>query len=159
MKRYILIILVSINLGSFAQNNIRQSVSIFADIQFENNVIIVKMNNAVTGYSMQPKILYKNVVISLADNRHNYYKKSDIDADMERIKSSIQFAEITSLNADKQDKLLRQIALSLIWNKEMNLNADIIQTQINKLELYSSGKNKENLHLIIKLYHQVFGGE
>jgi len=159
MKRYILIILVSISLGSFAQNNIRQSVSIFADIQFENNVIIVKMNNAVAGYSMQPKILYKNVVISLADNRHNYYKKSDIDADMERIKSSIQFTEVSNLNADKQDELLRQIALSLIWNKEMNLNADIIQTQINKLELYSSGKNKENLHFIIKLYHQVFGGE
>ena len=51
------------------------------------------------------------------------------------------------------------MALSLIWNKLYKPDADIIQSQINEMEQYGSGKNKENLQLVINLCHQVFDGE
>ena len=105
--------------------------------------------------AMQPKYLYKNVAISQSKHISAYLKQSDINADIERIRTAIQSTKVSDLNKEEQDELLQQIAISLIWNEKFDLEKQIIQAKLEELEL--NAESKEELELVIGLYHQVFG--
>lgn len=154
MKKIILVILVFMGLGLSAQNNTQQPISCFADIQFVNNKILVNMGHSNTYQSMQPKYLYKNVVISQTNYRSTHLNQGDIKADIERIRTAIESTKVSDLNKEEQEDLLQQIALSLIWNEKFDMGKHMIQSRLDELELHV--KSKEELGLVVGLYQQVF---
>lgn len=159
MKNQIILLGLFFSLSILAQSQSNISVSCFADVHFGKSTISVSYNHQSIHPQMAPQVFYRLVLSNINITKEYCTNISDIEADIERVKMAIQSAKISSLNEQEQNILLRQMALSLIWNKLFTLDADIIQSQINEMEQYSSGKNKENLHIIINLYHRVFGGE
>ncbi|NOR87442.1 MAG: hypothetical protein GQ527_07520 [Bacteroidales bacterium] len=158
MKNQILIITLFFSLSIFAQSQTKAPISCFADIHFGKSTISVDYHHSINP-RLSPQVFYRLVLINIDITKDYCTKSNDIEADVIKINAAIQTAKVSALNDVEQDELLHQIALSLIWNKLFLPDADIIQSQINEMELYSSGKNKENLYIIINLYHQVFGGE
>lgn len=71
-----------------------------------------------------------------------------------KIKTAIQSAKVSNLSDKVQDELLRQIALSLIWNEKFNMEKQIVQKKLKELEF--NKENKEEFELLIGHYEQVF---
>ncbi|OYT17834.1 MAG: hypothetical protein B7C24_00825 [Bacteroidetes bacterium 4572_77] len=159
MKKHILIIALFFSLSLFAKSQTEAPISCFADVHFGKSTISVDYDHHSINPRMSPQVFYRLVLIDINITREYCTKSNDIEVEVERINTSIQSSKISALNELEQDELLHQIALSLIWNKLFLPEVDIIQSQIDEMELYGSIKNKENLHLITNLYHQVFGGE
>lgn len=159
MKNLILIMSLLYSLNIFAQSQTNSPVSCFADVHFGNATISVDYDHHNINPRMAPQVFYRLVLINIDITKEYCTKSNDIEEEVERIQTAIQIAKISNLSEKEQDELLHQIAISLIWNKLFLPDAQIIQSQIIEMEFYASGKNKENLQIIINLYHRVFGGE
>ena len=159
MRNQIILFGLFFSLNILAQSQSNISVSCFADVHFGKSNISVGYNHQSIYPQMAPQVFYTLVLTNINFTKEYCTNISDIEVDIERVKTAIQSAKISSLNEQEQNILLHQMALSLIWNKLYKPDADIIQSQINEMEQYGSGKNKENLQLVINLCHQVFDGE